>query len=73
MTTRILGGKGGGGFTAGPGPSRPAPPAPKKGSSLGWVLGLIVVLAITFAVLKKNGTLERFFPTGTPAADQETK
>ena len=73
MTTRILGSKGGGGFTAGPGPSRPEPPAPKKGSPLGWALGLIVVLVVAFVVLKTTGTLERYFPTGTPASDQETK
>ena len=71
MTTRILGGKGG--FTAAP-PPKQAPPAPKKPSSLPWILGLLIVLAIAFVVLQKTGTLARILPGPTPtSSDQDTK
>jgi hypothetical protein len=71
MTSRILKT----GFTAAPKTPKPAPPPPpKRRSSLPWVLGIIVVLAVAIVILQKSGTLERFFPGGTPAStDLETK
>jgi hypothetical protein len=71
MATKVFGDKGG--FTASPRPNRPTPPEPRKGSPLVWVIALIVILAVAYVALQRSGTLPRFLPGASPAADQESK